>query len=289
MFEDGSGDLFGTTDPFWAGASGDGTVYEVKAGSGSITTLASFNGTNGEDPYAGVVEDSSGNLFGTTYLGGASNDGTVYEVKAGSGSITTLASFNGTNGEDPYAGVVEDSSGNLFGTTFEGGASAGYGTVYEMPTGSDSITTLASFSSYTIGADLTGGVVEDSSGDLFGTTQAGGATGDGIVYELSPTAQPPTFTADTPPAANVGTAYSYQFQATGAAPITFSATGLPGWAQLNPSSGISSGTPTAPGTFDFTVTASNGTHSQCHGERRLERPVRASSVHGRYAPDHNRW
>ena len=70
---------------------------------------------------------------------------------------------------------------------------------------------------------------------------------------------PPTFTADTPPAAIVGNPYSYQFQASGWEPITFSATNLPAWAQLDPSSGILSGTPTAPGTFDFTVTVSNGT------------------------------
>jgi uncharacterized repeat protein (TIGR01451 family) len=73
--------------------------------------------------------------------------------------------------------------------------------------------------------------------------------------------QPPTFTADTPPAAVVGLPYSYQFVATGTGtkPLTFSATGLPGWARLDPSSGILSGTPNASGTFDFTVTASNGT------------------------------
>ncbi|HKI21695.1 MAG TPA: putative Ig domain-containing protein, partial [Isosphaeraceae bacterium] len=70
---------------------------------------------------------------------------------------------------------------------------------------------------------------------------------------------PPTFTADSPPVATVGSPYSYQFEASGTEPITFSATGLPTWAQLNSSTGVLSGTPTAPGTFDFTVTASNGT------------------------------
>ena len=77
-------------------------MFEVAAGSGTITTLASFNGTNGANPYGGLVEDSSGNLFGTTDYGGASGDGTVFEVAAGSGTITTLASFNGTNGAYPY-------------------------------------------------------------------------------------------------------------------------------------------------------------------------------------------
>ena len=69
----------------------------------------------------------------------------------------------------------------------------------------------------------------------------------------------PAFTDDTPPTAAVGAPYSYQFQATGTEPVTFSATGLPAWAQLDPSAGILSGTPPAPGTFDFTVSVSNGT------------------------------
>ena len=100
-----------------------------------ITTLASFTGTgvggNGAYPNAGVTFDSSGNLFGTTYGGGASGQGTVYEIAKGSSTLTTLASFAGTNGDTPYGGVTFDSSGNLFGTTYQGGAS-NYGTVYEI-------------------------------------------------------------------------------------------------------------------------------------------------------------
>ena len=65
---DGSGNLYGTTDG--GGANGDGKVFEVAKGSGTITTLASFNGTNGAEPYSGVIMDSSGNLYGTTYSGG---------------------------------------------------------------------------------------------------------------------------------------------------------------------------------------------------------------------------
>ncbi len=66
--------------------------------------------------------DSSGNLYGTTDEGGADNDGTVFELAKGSGTITTLASFNGSNGENPVAGLIMDSSGNLYGTTAYGGA-----------------------------------------------------------------------------------------------------------------------------------------------------------------------
>ena len=104
------------------GQGGDGTVFEVAAGSGIVTTLASFDGSNGAAPEASLVEDGNGNLFGTTFEGGAHGDGTVFEVKAGSDSITTLASFDGTNGAGSNAGLIEDGSGNLFGTTTSGGA-----------------------------------------------------------------------------------------------------------------------------------------------------------------------
>ena len=183
---DSSGNLFGTTD--MGGARNEGTVFEIAAGSTTITTLASFNGTNGAYPHSGVVEDSSGNLFGTADEGGAAGYGTVFEIAAGTGTITTLASFNGTNGAYPNAGVVEDSSGNLFGTTSMGGASAygpiGDGVVFEIAAGSNTITTLVSFNG-TNGAHPYAGVVEDSSGNLFGTTINGGAIGDGTVFEIA--------------------------------------------------------------------------------------------------------
>jgi uncharacterized repeat protein (TIGR03803 family) len=180
LFEDSSGDLFGTTSA--GGAFNEGTVFEVQAGSDSITALASFNGTNGADPHGGVVEDSNGNFFGATQYGGASNDGTVFEVKAGSDSITALTSFNGTNGSEPLGGVIEDSNGNLFGTTYNGGASDD-GTVFEVKAGSGTITTLASFNS-TNGAFPEAGLIEDSNGNLFGTAELGGAPDKGTVFEV---------------------------------------------------------------------------------------------------------
>jgi uncharacterized repeat protein (TIGR03803 family) len=180
VIEDSSGNLFGTTNG--GGSSRDGTVFEIKAGSNDVTTLASFNGTEGEYPLGGVVEDSSGNLFGTTAWSGSSGQGTVFEIQPGSKAVTTLASFNGTNGSEPTAGVVEDSSGNLFGTTFQGGSSND-GTLFEIKAGTNAVTTLVSFNA-TTGANPDAGVVEDSSGNLFGTTDNGGANGDGTVFEI---------------------------------------------------------------------------------------------------------
>ncbi len=84
----------------------------------SISTLASFNANNGYSGGSrGVIVDSSGNLYGATSDGGANGDGAVFELAKGSGTITTLASFNGSNGSNPEFGLLMDSSGNLYGTS----------------------------------------------------------------------------------------------------------------------------------------------------------------------------
>ena len=99
---------------------------------------------NGANPECGVVLDGQGNLYGTTALGGADNDGTVFEIVTRSNIITDLASFNGANGAIPFSDVVLDGQGNLYGTTYEGGV-YGDGTVFELAKRSNTITTLASF------------------------------------------------------------------------------------------------------------------------------------------------
>jgi uncharacterized repeat protein (TIGR03803 family) len=201
LVEDKSGNLFGVTyqgGPSWnidAGTYGYGTVFEVEAGSETITTLAAFNGDNGGEPSWGLIEDSNGNLFGTTWTYGTYGDGTVFEIPYSSGTqsygpLTTLATFNGTNGADPDCRLVEDSNGNLFGTTAFGGGSYDDGTVFEIPYNSGTqsygaLTTLATFNGSN-GWDPRGDLVEDTSGDLFGTTVSGPTSSDayGSVFEV---------------------------------------------------------------------------------------------------------
>jgi uncharacterized repeat protein (TIGR03803 family) len=178
---DGAGNLYGTSTS--GGANGVGTVFEVVQGSGVTTTLATFNTTNGANPYAGLIRDSSGNLYGTTASGGANNAGTVFEIVHGSGVVTTLATFNTTNGANPYAGLMMDSSGNLYGTTTFGGANNA-GTVFEIVHGSGVVTTLATFNT-TNGANPYSGVVMDAAGNLYGTANVGGANGVGTVFEVA--------------------------------------------------------------------------------------------------------
>ncbi len=182
LIMDRSGSLYGTASQ--GGAYGYGTVFELATGTGTITTLASFNRTNGSAPSAGLIMDSSSNLYGTTVSGGTANDGTVFMLAHGTGVITTLASFSGANGANPYATLIMDGSDNLYGTTNLGGASQ-LGTVFELANGSSAITTLASFSGYSGRFGPRPGLIMDSTGDLFGTTQGGGTSNNGSVFELT--------------------------------------------------------------------------------------------------------
>jgi uncharacterized repeat protein (TIGR03803 family) len=188
---DANGNLFGTASN--GGASGIGTVWELAKGSSTITPLASFNGTNGAFPNGGVTFDAHGNLFGTASNGGpgfngpGTGPGTVWELAKGSGTITPLATFD-INGDRPLAGVTFDAHGNLFGTAVGEGAS-GAGTVWELSQGSSTITPLDSFN-HTNGAFPIGGVTFDANGNLFGTAQEGGASGNGTVWELAAVPEP---------------------------------------------------------------------------------------------------
>ena len=119
---DGQGDLYGTTTVAAnGGATTTGTVYEIAHGSNAVTTLASFGNLNGYS-LTGVSLDNQGNVYGAISGEGKNHgDGTVFEIARGSKTVTTLASFNGTNGAVPNS-VVADGQGNVYGTTAVGGA-----------------------------------------------------------------------------------------------------------------------------------------------------------------------
>jgi uncharacterized repeat protein (TIGR03803 family) len=189
---DSSGNLYGTTSQ--GGAHGMGTVFKTTS-TGTTTTLYSFSGTvspaDGATPACTLVRDSSGNLYGTTSQGGAHGMGTVFKTTS-TGTTTTLYSFSGTvspaDGATPFGGLVIDSSGNFYGTTSQGGAHT-YGTVFKT-TSTGTTTTLYSFSSTVSPADGAtpyGGLVLDSSGNLYGTTSQGGAHTFGTVFKTTST------------------------------------------------------------------------------------------------------
>jgi uncharacterized repeat protein (TIGR03803 family) len=141
--------------------------------------------TDGATPYAPLIQDSNGAFYGTTYMGGTSNAGTVFELDS-TGKDTVLYNFtDGADGGYPYGGLARDSSGDLYGTTSAGG-SYGVGTVFKV-SGKNVETVLYSFSGGADGAVPYGGVILDSSGVLYGTTEGGGANGEGTVYKVDTT------------------------------------------------------------------------------------------------------
>ncbi|WP_409999057.1 beta strand repeat-containing protein, partial [Bradyrhizobium sp. SZCCHNRI2007] len=197
LLMDAAGNLFGTTET--GGAYGKGTIFEiVKNGSSYSSTpvvLASFDGTNGNRPPDNLIMDASGNLFGMTYSGGANGGGTVFElVKTGgtySSTPTTLISFDSTSGTNPAGSLSVDAAGNLYGTTTHGGAN-NVGTVFEIAKTangySSTPTVLVSFNSTNGASPGSGSIIFDAAGNLFGTTQSGGANNNGTVFEIVKTA-----------------------------------------------------------------------------------------------------
>ena len=187
--------LFGTTE----GGGYFGTAFAICACPGREIQLQSFGrGTDGAEPMSGVVLDSSGNFYGTTMLGGANGNGTVYEAKRSGKTWAESVLYSFTGGSDainPVATVSLDAQGNLYGTAPAGGA-FGNGAVYKLTHSSSgwTETVLYSFQGGTDGANPVGGVIVDKAGNLYGTTFDGGINGGGTVYELSPSNGTWTFT-----------------------------------------------------------------------------------------------
>ena len=192
LIADAQGNLYGTT--VGGGANNLGTVFELSppgrgAGPWTEAVLYSFcsqsNCSDGAYPYAGLILDSQGNLYGTAADGGANNDGTVFELSPPAGgngpwTYTLLYMFGGGNvGQNPYAGVIFDSQQkNLYGTPAGGGAANG-GTVFELSppsagTGPWTENLLHSFGGQNDGTNPFAGLTFDSQGNLYGTTESGG-------------------------------------------------------------------------------------------------------------------
>ncbi|MGA9644138.1 MAG: choice-of-anchor tandem repeat GloVer-containing protein [Terriglobales bacterium] len=188
---DGSGNLYGTTNS---------TVFELSPngnGGWTATVLYTFTGApeDGISPWMAPVIDAAGNLYGTTYSGGATNNGTVYELtpsKNAKGEVQwteqILYSFaGGTDGAMPIGQPVLDGAGNIYGTTQKGGE-LDYGTVFELvPIGGGVYQEKILWSFHgTDGAGSMAGLILDGTGTLYGTTPGGGLYGAGVVFAVTP-------------------------------------------------------------------------------------------------------
>jgi uncharacterized repeat protein (TIGR03803 family) len=208
VIADRAGNLYGTTFN-GGGPAGAGTVYELsppaqKGGAWTETILYSFSYAqleSGIGPMAGLVMDASGNLFGSTWLGGPAGGGLVFELspptqKGGAWTYSLVYDFSAPNdGYSPEARLTLDGAGNLYGTTTAGGTggcAGGCGTVFKLapppqPGGAWTETVLYNFpGSFPYGGGTNGGVTMDANGALYGTTRVAGGGPDGAVFRLTP-------------------------------------------------------------------------------------------------------
>jgi uncharacterized repeat protein (TIGR03803 family) len=206
LIEDPSGNLLGTTD-LGVGPNGYGTVFELSP-SGTLKTLHSFSGlADGRYPDARLLRDAAGNLYGTTSEGGDIYDcnpgcGVVFKINS-AGQFAALYRFtDGVDGAYPLAELVQDSTGNLYGTASEGGNvtnpvcltfGKGCGVVFKIdPAGNESV--LYTFSGGSDGLDPVAGLLVDAAGDLYGTASNGGSLtcsglvpGCGVIFKIDKT------------------------------------------------------------------------------------------------------
>ena len=190
LVQGSDGFLYGTTS---AGTGNAGTIFKVGTNGDTFTTLHPFTGgDDGATPLAALVQDSSGNLYGTTYGGGTYGLGTVFTITT-NGTLTVLHSFAGSpEGAYPATSLVRASDGNFYGTTVFGGS--GHGTLFRI-TPQGALTTVYQFTGATDGTDPDeGGLVQGADGFLYGTTLFGGSGGAGTVFKVGPGTYSLTYT-----------------------------------------------------------------------------------------------
>jgi uncharacterized repeat protein (TIGR03803 family) len=182
---DGAGNLYGTAQT--GGQYRDGTAFQLTPGSGgwTFTALYAFGNSaihDGSQPTAGFVMDASGNLYGTTTLGGTNNYGTVFELSPtpkGRWKETILHEFAAEDGEQPATGLIFDAAGNLYGVAPQGGQ-FNCGTIFELSpsAGSWNFNTIYSFANNGDGCHPSGPLL-DFQGNLYGVSNA-------VAFELTP-------------------------------------------------------------------------------------------------------
>ncbi len=186
---DQAGNIYGTTQ--FGGSNGLGVVFKLTPSGGSWTesvVYGDFLGSTGEQPYAGVIADKSGNLYGTTSVGGNGGDGVAYELSpTQSGYVQTILHYfrNGDDGGLSYGGLVMDSAGNLYGATLEGGVDGCCGVAYQLSPSNGGWILNPIYNEPCCGEGTMENLAIDAAGNLYGTDTQHGANGLGMVFKLS--------------------------------------------------------------------------------------------------------
>jgi uncharacterized repeat protein (TIGR03803 family) len=176
--------LYGTTST--GGSNNLGGVFRMNSG-GTLTPLWQFSGgPDGGSPLGELVQGFDGNFYGTTSAGGSNHVGTVFSITS-SGTLATLWQFSGgSDGSQPGAGLVQGIDSNFYGTTFAGGTNSSSGTIFKI-TSAGALTTLHRFTgSATDGAFPDASLLQGSDNNFYGTTFAGGLSGNGVVFKITP-------------------------------------------------------------------------------------------------------
>ncbi len=200
LIQGSDGNFYGTTAN--GGASGAGTVFKITS-AGRLTTLHSFDTTDGATPRGGLVQATNGILYGTTGYGGSGDGGTAFEITP-AGEFTSLYSFctqpGCPDGTLPYSTLIQATDGNFYGTTYASAGESGSGTVFEI-TPAGQLTTLHGFD-YTDGSNPSGALLQATNGTFYGTTTNGGANRDGTIFSLATGLEP--FVKTLPMSGRVG-------------------------------------------------------------------------------------
>jgi uncharacterized repeat protein (TIGR03803 family) len=178
-------EFWGTTR--WGGANGEGVVFKTDNDGTNFQIVHSFSGTDGSEVLGGLIQAGNGKLYGVTLGGGAYSNGVLYEVDPATGSFTKKLDFDSINtGSKSMGTLFEASNGKLYGMTWRGGVS-NKGVFYEYDIFSNTLTKIIDFDGPVNGSDPnTNTLMEASNGKLYGTTQAGGANGVGVLFEYDP-------------------------------------------------------------------------------------------------------
>jgi len=195
LLVDKAGNLFGVAELGGDASCQCGVVFQITPASGKwkFKTLHAFTGIpEAAFPYGGVIADSQGSLYGTTYFGGATGSGSVYKLTKSKGRFSETVLYSFTGGKDggaPTTTLMFDGKGNLYGTTSAGGDGNGDGVVFKLAPKSGGKwveSVVHQFGGGSDGRNPYYGLIGDTAGHLFGTTAIGGGSGQGVVFELTP-------------------------------------------------------------------------------------------------------
>jgi len=260
LLQASDGNFYGTTEE--GGARGDGTIFRVTPG-GEFTTIYSFcaqpNCTDGASPFAGLIQATDGNLYGTTVAGRACSGGcgTIFKITL-DGTLTTLHTL--PDGASPQAGLIQATDGNFYGTTILGGAHH-RGSIFRI-TSAGKFTTLHSFQPKTDGMQPYGTIMQATDGNFYGTTYGDGDINSskkyfGTVYRLSTGLAP--FVTTLTPSGSVGASVTILgTNLAGATAVTFNGTPAASFTVNATGSAISTTVPSGATTGSIQVTLSGG-------------------------------